>query len=279
MKIKSHIYCYTYKIMNKLKELKELMLAVDDDIEPEVIEYLSKQSLELNYAITEIYQDDNYWKERLEKIYKISLDDTISSTNIEWSTIYDHISNIKESTLTDFLGAAIELGYTEIKYTTKIIPEPGNPPSLTYPVLGKYSSRFISNNRKFIHETIVTKYFKGNANFESLSIRILKELYKLYDIWFFSYLISKLLSKKNAQLTFCVNSRLTSASGRCGRDGCNYTIEISDTALLQTFKGESKYHMGSGLKCYDRTECLMHTFEHELIHLVMLLLPRGSSKR
>jgi hypothetical protein len=193
----------------------------------------------------------DYIKANIGSLFIFQDDSIFKNINLLWPRqIHDIVRNLYEN-----------LKYSEI------------PPNLSYPVTRSYTAGFIDHYRRLIHDEIVTKYLKGQANFNSLSSNILEHLYELYDQYFFKMRISQILKTKNAYLTLHVNSKLTRAAGRCGPKGCNYIIDISDTIILQTFRGESKYHIGSGLKCYDRTECLMHTFEHELMHLVMLILP------
>jgi len=51
------------------------------------VEILSQQSVKLNYAIFKLYQDDNYWKKRIEYVLGKSFGDL----NVNWYNVYNKI--------------------------------------------------------------------------------------------------------------------------------------------------------------------------------------------
>lgn len=50
-----------------------------------------------------------------------------------------------------------------------------------------------------------------------------------------------------------------------------FEIAVATTPLFETFKLDSSAHVG-GIKCHNRLEALQRIMEHELIHLVEMML-------
>ena len=121
--------------------------------------------------------------------------------------------------------------------------------------------------------------------------KILTLLLDLYDRFFFDNLLKTKMKIYGCSLSICVNNRCTTTAGKCswgGRQGQKcFTIELSSKTFLSAFQKTTKRTSG-GVNCDDLLDCLMLTFEHELIHaLVMCFCPdwaydkkyiRGSNK-
>jgi len=101
---------------------------------------------------------------------------------------------------------------------------------------------------------------------------ILEHLFQLYDEVFFANQITQLIAEKSIELTFCYNNKMTKTGGRCSKYQNKYKISISQQIILNTFKNNEKCHISNGLECYNRLECLMNIFEHELIHFIIQIL-------
>jgi hypothetical protein len=141
-------------------------------------------------------------------------------------------------------------------------------PLLAYPVNKNYSHRYISFYRKFIHDEITRKYLNGNPNFQVMP-DILPILFNLYDQYFYQGQLSEIMNRNKIQLLFDYGAKLTKTGGTCGRNGCIYTIKISQPVILSTFNKGEKSHSANGLQCFDRLDCLMNVFEHELTHFAI----------
>jgi hypothetical protein len=128
------------------------------------------------------------------------------------------------------------------------------------------------------------------GNFDVIAAEDVERLYRRYDDTFFSGLFQRLLSREGeGPLTFRVSRTMTSAGGkttrlrrRAGSPGggqavAAYDLAVSATLLFQTFRGEDRPIVVAGITCADRLEALQRIVEHEMIHLLELLVWRTSS--
>jgi hypothetical protein len=142
------------------------------------------------------------------------------------------------------------------------------PPNLSYPVTSSYTPGYIDYLRQSIHDAITENYLGGNPNFNVIP-DILEQMYTIYDQMFFDSQLSGITTKNNVNLTLQFSDKLTKTGGSCDKKRCVYIIKISQPIILDTFKHGESFHISNGLKCYDRLECLMNVFEHELMHFVV----------
>jgi len=121
------------------------------------------------------------------------------------------------------------------------------------------------------------------GNFTALSAADLRLLFDLYDATFFAGSLAQLLERTRSPLAFHVSSRLTSSAGLTKRfvrkarkdqppDPPRYEIALSSTLLFQTFRDVERTVHVNGLVCNDRLEAMQRVFEHELVHLVEMML-------
>jgi len=69
------------------------------------IKHLSEQSVRLNYSIVELYQDNNFWKQKVE----ILLNKDFGDLRVDWYDVYENIYDIEKNKLQDNLpGILIE---------------------------------------------------------------------------------------------------------------------------------------------------------------------------
>jgi hypothetical protein len=118
------------------------------------------------------------------------------------------------------------------------------------------------------------------ANFDRLSQHDLALLFELYDEEFFKRRLPKLLGER--RLKFRVSERMTSCAGKTihrkirtspwGSHRQEFEIAISSMLLCQTFCEVDRSITVSGIVCWDRLEALQRVFEHELVHLLELLV-------
>ncbi len=136
-----------------------------------------------------------------------------------------------------------------------------------------------------IYETILrqSEYFDA-GNFTVIHEDDLKNLFDLYDRLFFAGDCRALL--QDIPLSFRLSKRMTQAAGKMVRSksrndagiGCQlkYEIVISATLLFNAFRGENRPIVLCGIQARDRLEVLQRTLEHEITHLIEMLI-RGDS--
>lgn len=128
------------------------------------------------------------------------------------------------------------------------------------------------------------------GNFTSIAVADLRRLFELYDREFFDDGLTRLLAEREqARLSFRLSRRMTRVGGTTasfprhqpdGRllPGVNdYEITISTTLLFQTFLDLQRTVKVNGLVCRDRLEALQRVFEHEIVHLLEMLVWGTSS--
>lgn len=122
------------------------------------------------------------------------------------------------------------------------------------------------------------------GNFTACSADDLRLLFALYDERFFGGAVGGLVQASGAPLTFSFSPRLTSSAGltkRFARRGddrpSRFEIVLSSPLLYQTFTDVSRTVTVNGVECRDRLEAAQRVFEHELLHLIEMLVWGGSS--
>ena len=115
------------------------------------------------------------------------------------------------------------------------------------------------------------------ANFTRIHPDDLQLLYELYDDLYFDGLIRKTFDQN--RISFRVSPRMTSAGGKTSRWGhplrtrdLRYEIAVSSTLLFQSFRDPEQTITVTGLECDNRLQALLRVMEHELVHLVEMLL-------
>ena len=121
----------------------------------------------------------------------------------------------------------------------------------------------------------------SSPNFNEISSADLGLLFQITDEHFFDGTVGRLCEQKaNRPLSFRLSTRMTSAGGMTtmsektngkNKQEFEYEIAIATTPLFSTFKNESTAVV-SGLQCLNRIQALQRIMEHEMIHLVEMLL-------
>jgi hypothetical protein len=154
-------------------------------------------------------------------------------------------------------------------------------PSLHYP------PETVAEKTRTIYETI--RHASPNlhsGNFTTISGADLARLFDLYDSAFYGGAISAALRQRGSGLSFRVAPRMTRAGGKTfsrrrppggGRERTDYEIAVSSTLLFQSFEAPDRVIRINGQVCADRLESLQRVMEHELLHLVELLIWGKSS--
>jgi hypothetical protein len=126
-------------------------------------------------------------------------------------------------------------------------------------------------------------------NFTTISAADLGLLFQISDELFFDGLVGRLCeSKADRPLAFRLSTRMTNAGGtttmyRSGtrrRPIFEYEIAVATTPLFGTFAKSTPPNTTSivgGITCRNRVEALQRIMEHEMIHLVEMLLRNDSN--
>ena len=134
-----------------------------------------------------------------------------------------------------------------------------------------------------IHALVLSqsKYIDA-PNFTRIHPADLELLFAEYDDQFFGGQIKELLG--TTPLHFGLSKRMTRAGGKtaCFADRHTgkrrYEISASTAILFESFNGDDHRPItASGIACRDRLDALQRVMEHELVHLIEMLLWDKSS--
>jgi len=120
----------------------------------------------------------------------------------------------------------------------------------------------------------------GCANFSMASIHDLQSMAELYDEYFLGS--HCLTLARHFGLHFRWSKRMTSNGGktvrtvhvdrRTGAKRIHYEIVLSATLLFQTFNDLKRPIRVTGILCSNRLQAMQRIMEHELVHLLELLV-------
>lgn len=146
-----------------------------------------------------------------------------------------------------------------------------------------FDAERISAHAAQIHASVLAKSKSLDApNFTRIHPADLGLLFAEYDERFFEGRIKEALG--TTPLQFGLSKRMTSAGGKtaCITNRSNgkrrYEISVSTAILFGCFNGDDHRPItASGIVCRDRLEALQRIMEHELAHLIEMLLWDSSS--
>jgi len=138
--------------------------------------------------------------------------------------------------------------------------------------------------RTIYHEVLSESRCIKSGNFTSIEPADLRRMFEKYDARFFAGKCRELTGTPNT-LKFRLSNRMTSAAGKTFQRrprhrrtlAADYEIAISTTLLFETFNEELRPITVSGVSCVDRLEALQRIFEHEMLHLIEMLIWDRSS--
>lgn len=148
----------------------------------------------------------------------------------------------------------------------------------------KVAEEAISRQTRQIYEAVLsTSPYLTTGNFKSFHPNDLELLFKEYDQRFLEGHCREQLG--DHVLRFRISKRMTRAAGsatrytpRRGPGRPYFEIAVSSTLLFQCFGDDDHRPITvSGIACRDRLEALQRVFEHEVVHLVEMLLWDKSS--
>ena len=154
----------------------------------------------------------------------------------------------------------------------------------------QYSAEAAADKALAVYRELLRQSPRVRAgDFGELAAPDLALLFDLYDGRVFDGGLQRLLDAEAAPLLFRTSRRLTRTAGtttrfqpRRPRPGApplpaRYEIAISTPLLFQTFADVRRPVRVNGLLCRDRVEALQRIFEHELMHLLEMLIWTRSS--
>lgn len=132
-------------------------------------------------------------------------------------------------------------------------------------------------------DALRTSRHLDRPNFTAIHPDDLRWLFDNYDSRFLGGACRQAIGE--APLHFRFSRRMTSAGGKTVRTVYHrvkpqrvvYEIVISSTLLYQTFLDVDRPVSVAGVVCRDRLDALQRIFEHELVHLMEMLLWKDSS--
>jgi hypothetical protein len=136
----------------------------------------------------------------------------------------------------------------------------------------------ISASTAHIHAVVLNKSkYIDVANFTKIHPADLELLFTEYDNEFFDGQIKKTLG--TIPLQFGLSKRMTRSGGKtaCYTDITSsrrrYEISVSTTVLFESFDDDDHRPItASGIICRNRLDALQRVMEHELVHLIEMLL-------
>ena len=125
----------------------------------------------------------------------------------------------------------------------------------------------------------------NRGNFSNLCSSDLGLLFQINDEYFFEGEVAKLCERTaHRPLSFRLSTRMTSAGGMTTmqtskirrKPQIDFEIAIATTPLYASFRDNTEAIV-SGITCRDRLEALQRIMEHEMVHLIEMLLWKNSN--
>ena len=171
------------------------------------------------------------------------------------------------------------------------IPQDGPGAALKALVTGTHwAAELVRDHTQAIYQRLLTDSARIKAgNFSAITSVDLARLFDLYDERFFQGHIHRALQEQHSLLNFRLAPRMTRAGGKTFRwrpqlrqNGqmvipARFEIAISTTLLFQTFRDVQREVRINGHICGDRLQALQRIMEHELLHLIEMLVWDESS--
>ncbi len=148
----------------------------------------------------------------------------------------------------------------------------------------------VLSRTRTIYETVLRQSPRVTVgNFNCIAPSDLALLFELYDEKFFAGGARQLVQASGAPLIFNLSQRLTRSAGLTKRyaprmprgapppPASRYEITLSTALLFQTFRDVERTIRVNGIVCNDRLEAVQRVFEHEILHLIEMLIWGRSS--
>jgi hypothetical protein len=149
------------------------------------------------------------------------------------------------------------------------------------PSLDEVASKILEIKESVLRES----QHLDTENFTCVHPVDIEQIFDLYDQLFFENGCRNLLS--DTPLSFRLSRRMTRSGGKTSRREIRdfigkvvnkeYEVAVSETLLFQAFEGNHRPVVICGIECENRLEALQRIMEHEITHLVELLIWSKSS--
>lgn len=147
--------------------------------------------------------------------------------------------------------------------------------------ISKLSDKEFKNKQRQVYEYLLKKVVK-NKNFELITSSIVKQTFKVFDKVYFNNEIGNRINRTGSSLSFNVSGRLTTTAGLCNYkiyfddydefDYGEFNITISKPIINSLFSDKKTKSLKiNGIHCFNKLECYINLFEHELIHMFIAL--------
>ena len=143
----------------------------------------------------------------------------------------------------------------------------------------KYSPQEISKRTKTIYNDIISKSLNiTRGNFDVIGTEDMQKHFYLYDRHFFNTFFH---DNYRDVISFRLSRKMTKLGGKTEhrKDKARYRIVLSTYLLFQTFQDIEREIVVNGIVCHNRLEAAMRVLEHEIIHLLEMVLFHSSSCR
>jgi hypothetical protein len=154
----------------------------------------------------------------------------------------------------------------------------------------RYTQPDVLSRTRAIYETVLRQSPRVTVgNFTCIASADLALLFELYDEKFFAGGARQLVQASGAPLIFDLSQRLTRSAGLTKRyaprtipgapppPASRFEITLSTALLFQTFRDVERTIRVNGIVCNDRLEAAQRIFEHEVVHLMEMLIWGKSS--
>jgi hypothetical protein len=126
------------------------------------------------------------------------------------------------------------------------------------------------------HQTLQLSTTLDGPNFRKIALADLQRMSLLIDEFFFDGRLLPLARREG--LRFKLSQRMTKTAGRttmfhaANGQRRHYEVTLSTTLLFQTFLDVHRPIAVTGLICHSRLEAMQRVVEHELLHLLELMV-------
>ena len=152
----------------------------------------------------------------------------------------------------------------------------------------KYDKNEIEKNNKKVYNEL-KKFLKGNNKTFNVSEKLIEKTFYVMDKIYFSNEISKFIKKSNSTLLFVINPMKT-AAGMCKYSAYydeygeirygDFEIQIANNIVNNLFNEKNVKSLKiNGLHCFDRLECYINLYQHEIIHLLTAIFCHNDVKK
>lgn len=147
--------------------------------------------------------------------------------------------------------------------------------------------QFVACSSDISQVILADSHFISEENFSEIHSKDLETLFRLYDDRCFQGLCSQLLAEQGCPIGFRLSNRMTRAGGMTSRRDWraphphagerHYEITASSFLLFDNFKPGSREITVCGHLCENRLQALQRIMEHEIVHLIEMLIWDRSS--